>query len=76
MVFPSSSIVRVPAHEGIVGNEEADKAARTASSQKGKLSAPALERVQEVEGVICLINRDRSDDLTPFDSAGLPSQYT
>jgi hypothetical protein len=61
----------VPAHDGIVGNEEADKAARAASSQKGKPSAPALERVREVEGVIRLINRDRSDDPTPFDSTGL-----
>jgi ribonuclease HI len=61
----------VPAHEGIVGNEEADKAARAASSQKGRPTAPALERVREVEGVIRLINRDRSDNPTPFDSSGL-----
>jgi ribonuclease HI len=66
----------VPAHEGIVGNEEADEAARAASSRKGKPSAPALERVREVEGVIRLIDRDRSDDPTPFDSAGLTGQYT
>jgi hypothetical protein len=61
----------VLAHEGIVGNEEADEAARVASSQKGRLTAPALERVREVEGVIRLINRDRSDDPTLFDSSGL-----
>jgi hypothetical protein len=61
----------VLAHEGIVGNEEADEAARAASSQKGRLTAPALERVREVEGVIRLINRDRSDDPTLFDSSGL-----
>ena len=66
----------VPAHEGIVGNEEADEAARAASSRKGKPSAPARERVREVEGVIRLIDRDRSDDPTPFDSAGLAGQYT
>ena len=66
----------VPAHEGIVGNGEADEAARAASSRKGKPLAPALERVREVEGVIRLINRDRSDDPTPFDSAGLAGQYT
>jgi hypothetical protein len=66
----------VPAHEGIVGNEEADEAARAASSRKGKLSAPARERVREVEGVIRLIDRDRSDDPAPFDSAGLAGQYT
>jgi hypothetical protein len=66
----------VPAYEGIVGNEEADKAARVASSRKGKLSAPARERVREVEGVIRLIDRDRSDNPTPFDSVGLASQYT
>jgi ribonuclease HI len=66
----------VPAHEGIVGNEEADEAARAASSQKGKPTAPALERVREVEGVIRLINRDRSDNPTLFDSTGLAGQYT
>jgi hypothetical protein len=66
----------VPAHEGIVGNEEADEAARAVSSQKGKPTAPALERVREVEGVIRLINRDRSDNPTPFDSTGLAGQYT
>jgi ribonuclease HI len=66
----------VPAHEGIVGNEEADEAARAASSQKGRPTAPALERVREVEGVIRLINRDRSDDPTLFDSSGLTGQYT
>jgi ribonuclease HI len=66
----------MPAHEGIVGNEEADEAARAASCQKGKPSAPALERVREVEGVIRLIDRDRSDNPTPFDSTGLAGQYT
>jgi hypothetical protein len=55
----------------IVGNEEADEAARVASSQKGRLIALTLERVQEVEGVICLINRDRSNDPNLFDSLGL-----
>jgi ribonuclease HI len=66
----------VPAHEGIVGNEEADEAARAASSRKGKPSAPALERVRKVEGVIRLIDRDRSDNPTPLDSTGLAGQYT
>jgi hypothetical protein len=66
----------VLAYEGIVGNEEVDEAARVASSRKGKLLAPARERVREVEGVIRLIDRDRSDDPTLFDSAGLASQYT
>jgi hypothetical protein len=61
---------------GIVGNEKADEAARAVSSRKGKPSAPALERVQEVEGVIRLIDRDRSDNPTPFDSTGLAGQYT
>jgi hypothetical protein len=61
----------VLAHEGIIGNEEADEAARAALSQKGRLTALALERVQEVKGVIRLINRDRSDDPTLFDSLGL-----
>jgi hypothetical protein len=61
----------VPAHEGIVGNEEADEAARIASSQKGRPTALTLERVREVEGVIRLINRDRSENPTLFDSLGL-----
>jgi ribonuclease HI len=66
----------VPAHEGIVGNKEADEAARAASSQKGKPTALALERVREVEGVIRFINRDKSDNPTPFDSIGLARQHT
>jgi hypothetical protein len=32
--------------------------------------------MREVEGVIRLINRDRSDNSTPFDSSGLAGQYT
>jgi ribonuclease HI len=66
----------VPAHEEIIGNEEADKAARAASSQRGRPTAPALERVREVKGVIRLINRDRSNNPTPFDSSELAGQYT
>jgi hypothetical protein len=65
-----------PGHEGVVGNEEADDAAREASSHTGKPTAPALERVREVAGVIRLINRDRSEDPTPFDTTRLPGQYT
>jgi hypothetical protein len=66
----------VPAHERIAGKEETDEAARAASSRNGKPSAPALERVRKVEGVIRLIDRDRSDNPTPFDSTGLAGQYT
>lgn len=44
-----------PGHEGVVGNEEANAAAREASSHTGKPTAPALERVREVAGVIRLI---------------------
>lgn len=44
-----------PGHEGIVGNEEADDTAREASSHTGRPTAPALERVWEVAGVIRLI---------------------
>jgi ribonuclease HI len=66
----------VPTREGIVGNEEADEAARIASSQKGKPTAPARERVREVEGVVHLINRDRSENPTSFDSTGFAGQYT
>jgi hypothetical protein len=66
----------VPAHERIAGKEETDEAARAASSRNGKPSAPALERVRKVEGVIRLIDRDRSDNPTPFDPTGLAGQYT
>ena len=65
-----------PGHEGVVGNEEANDAAREASSQEGRPTAQARERVREVVGVIRLINRDRSDNPTPFDSTGLAGQYT
>jgi len=43
-------------YKGIIGNKEANKAAKDASSQEGKPMAPAQERVQEIAGVICLIN--------------------
>jgi len=66
----------VSAHEGIVSNEEADEEARAASSQKGRPSARALDRVREVEGVLRLRNRDRSANPTPFDLSGLAGQYT
>jgi ribonuclease HI len=41
-----------PGHEGVVGNEEANDVAREASSQEGRLTALARERVREVGGVI------------------------
>jgi hypothetical protein len=59
-----------------VGNQEANDAAREASSHTGKPTAPALERAREVSGVIRLINRDRSEDPNPFDTTRLPGQYT
>jgi ribonuclease HI len=65
-----------PGHEGVVGNEEANDAAREASSQEGRPTARACERVREIGGVIRLINRDRSENPTPFDATGLPGQYT
>jgi len=65
-----------PGHEGVVGNEEANDAAREASSQEGRPTALAQERVREVAGVIRLINRDRSENPTPFDTTRLPGQYT
>jgi hypothetical protein len=65
-----------PGHEGVVGNEEANDAAREASSQEGRPTARACERVREIGGVIRLINRDRSENPTPFDTIGLPGQYT
>jgi ribonuclease HI len=61
-----------PGHEGVIGNEEANDVAREASSQEGRLTALARERVREVGGVIRLINRDRSENPTPFDTTRLP----
>jgi hypothetical protein len=58
-------------HEGVVGNEEADDAAREASIQAGKPAAPVLEKVRGVAGVIRLINRSRSEDPNPFDTTRL-----
>jgi ribonuclease HI len=65
-----------PGHEGVVGNEEANDAARETSSQEGRPTALARERVREVAGVIRLINRDRSENPTSFDTTRLPGQYT
>jgi hypothetical protein len=64
-----------PGHEGVVGNEEVDDAAREASSHTGNPTAPALERVREVAGVIRLMHRDRSEDPDPFDTTRLPNEY-
>jgi hypothetical protein len=60
----------------VVENEEANDAAREASSQEGRPTALARERVREVTGVIRLINRDRSENPTLFDTTRLPGQYT
>jgi hypothetical protein len=59
-------------YSGIVGNEQADKVLRDASSQEGIPTVSTLERVRGVVGIIRLINRDRSDNPTPFDAIGLP----
>jgi hypothetical protein len=59
-------------YEGVVGNEEANDVAREALSQEGRLTALARERVREVGGVIRLINRDRSENPTPFNTTKLP----
>jgi hypothetical protein len=37
--------------------------------------AKSCIRVREVKGIFRLINRDRSDNPTPFDSLGLTGQY-
>jgi hypothetical protein len=55
-----------------VGNEEANDVAREALSREGRLIALVRERVREVGGVIRLINRDRSENPTPFDTIKLP----
>jgi ribonuclease HI len=59
-------------HEGVVGNEEANDVAREALSQEGRLIALVRERVREMGGVIRLINRDRSENPTPFNTIKLP----
>jgi hypothetical protein len=64
-----------PGHERVVGNQEANDAAQEASSQEGGPTALVREKVREVAGVIRLINRDRSEDSTPFDTTRLPGQY-
>jgi ribonuclease HI len=61
-----------PGYKGVVGNEEANDAACEALSREGRLTALARERVREVGGVIGLINRDRSENPTPFDTIKLP----
>jgi ribonuclease HI len=61
-----------PGYKGVVGNEEANDAAREALSREGRLIALARERVREVGGVIRLINRDRSENPTPFNTIKLP----
>jgi hypothetical protein len=61
-----------PGYEGVVGNEEVNNVAREVSSQEGRLIALVRERVREVGGVIRLINRDRSENPTPFDTTRLP----
>jgi hypothetical protein len=65
-----------PGHSGIIGNKEADEAARTESNREGKPTAPALERVREVSGFIRLINEGRSKDLTALDTTSIPGRYT
>jgi hypothetical protein len=61
-----------PGYEGVVGNEEANNVAYEALSREGRLIALVRERVREVGGVIRLINRDRSENPTPFDTTKLP----
>ena len=46
-----------------------------ASSQVGKPTAPVQERVREITGVVCQVNRDRNENSTPFDTSALPDQY-
>jgi ribonuclease HI len=65
-----------PGHSGIIGNKEADEAARTESDREGKPTAPILERVREVSGVVRLINEDRSKDQTALDTTSMPGRYT
>jgi hypothetical protein len=45
------------------------------SKNDGGILCGILPRVREVGGVIQLINRDRSENPTPFDTTRLPGQY-
>ena len=63
-------------YSGIIGNKEADEATRIESNREGKPTAPILERVREVLGIVRLINEDRCKDLTALDTTSMPGRYT
>jgi len=63
-------------YSGIIGNKEANEATRIESNREGKLTAPILERVREVLGIVRLINEDRCKDLTALDTISMLGQYT
>jgi len=48
----SNPIQIIPGYEGVVENKETDDVARGASRHTGKPTAPALERLREVAGVL------------------------
>jgi ribonuclease HI len=51
-------------HKGIPSNEKANTVARQATAVQGEPSAPVDERIQELKGVLQLIEKDRSDNPT------------
>jgi hypothetical protein len=53
-----------PTYKGILGNEEANTAARQATATQGKLTAPIDMRTRELKGVLQLIERDRRKEST------------
>jgi hypothetical protein len=59
-----------------MGNEEADKAVKGASSQEGRPMALGLNRAREIACAIQLRHRDGSDNLTPLDTTRMSGQYT
>lgn len=65
-----------PGHKGIPGNERANTVARQATAEQGHPTAPVDERIQELPGVLQLIERDRSENPTPTRSHKHVGHYT
>jgi hypothetical protein len=65
-----------PGHKGIPSNEKANTVARQATAVQGEPSAPVDERIQELKGVLQLIEKDRSDNPTLTRRHRNVGQYT